>query len=260
MMLIYIVVANMGVLYCYAIYSHSYLDDKQFFNHVYYKENFCEILEKEISSPKWQKQIINFGSVSDSYQLAEKELGIMREVLKIMIKYKNPVNISTKSKLILRDLDLIGELSKVAHVNITCTITCADEIVQKIIEPHASSSIERMKTLQLIKQKTNADVGILMMPIIPYITDSYENMKAIYELADKIHLDYVVPGIMYLRGKTKPYFLDHIKKYDYEVYLKTKSLYAKGSCNTEYKKLAYQRLYQVRKENDLISKKSILTD
>lgn len=169
-----------------------------------------------------------------------------------MIKYKNPVNISTKSKLILRDLDLIDELSKIAYVNITCTITCADEIIQKIIEPHASSSIERMKTLQLIKQKTNADVGILMMPIIPYITDSYKNMKAIYELADKIHLDYVLPGIMYLRGKTKPCFLDHIKKYDYEVYLKTKSLYAKGSCDKEYKKLIYQRVNKVKKEHTLL--------
>ncbi len=111
-----------GCVYCYAMYSHTYLEDQDFFNHIYYKENFCEILEKELSSPKWKKEIINFGSVSDSYQPAEKKLEIMRDVLKLMIKYKNPINISTKSKLILRDIDLIEELSLVAEVQIECSI------------------------------------------------------------------------------------------------------------------------------------------
>jgi len=240
-----------GCLYCYALYSHEYLKDHQFYDHIYYKENIIDILEKEISSPNWKKEIINFGSVSDSYQPCEKELKLMREILKLMIKYQNPINISTKSKLILRDIDLIAELSQVAKVNITCTITSADETIQKIIEPNATSSIERMKVLQILKQKTQATVGILMMPIIPYITDSYENMEAIYKLAYEIGLDYIVPGTMYLRGKTKPYFLNCIKVYDQDVYYKMKKQYIKGSCNKEYKQTIYQKLNQIRKQYPL---------
>ncbi|MFR1171281.1 MAG: radical SAM protein, partial [Coprobacillus cateniformis] len=219
-----------GCLYCYALYSHDYLDDEKFYDHIYYKENIVEILEKEISKPSWQKNIINFGSVSDSYQPCEKELGLMREVLKLMIRYQNPVNISTKSTLILRDIDLLAELSKVAAVNLTCTVTCADESIQQVIEPRAATSLERMKVLQILKQKTNASVGILMMPIIPYITDSYENIEAIYKLAQQIDLDYIVPGTLYLRGKTKPYFLNSIRQYDENLYWKLKHLYPKGSC------------------------------
>ena len=112
-----------GCLYCYALYSHDYLEDEKFYDHIYYKENIVEILEKEISKKSWQKKIINFGSVSDSYQPCEKKLELMRDVLKLMIKYQNPVNISTKSTLILRDLDLINELSKVAMVNICLLYT-----------------------------------------------------------------------------------------------------------------------------------------
>lgn len=235
-----------GCLYCYALYSHQYLDDSRFYEHIYYKENIVDILEKEISSPKWKKEIINFGSVSDSYQPCEKELAIMREILKLMIRYQNPINISTKSKLILRDVDLIEELSQVAYVNITCSITCADETVQKFLEPNASTSIERMKTLQILKQKTHAHVGILMMPIIPYLSDSYENIKAIYELADKIHLDYVVPGILYLRGQTKGYFLKQIQNNDPLLYEKIRALYPKGSCLKEYKKIIYKKVNDVR--------------
>lgn len=195
-----------GCIYCYAIYSHKYLDDGQFFENIYYKENFCEILEKEISSPKWKKETINFGSVSDSYQAAEKKLEIMRDVLKLMIKYKNPINISTKSKLILRDIDLIEELSKVTDVQIECSITCADEKVRKILEPYSSPSVERMKVLQILKEKTHAHVHILMMPIVPYMNDSYNNLKAIYELGSKIGVESIVVGTMYLRGKKNHIF------------------------------------------------------
>ena len=240
-----------GCLYCYALYSHDYLNDEKFYDHIYYKENIVDILEKEISSPKWKKEMINFGSVSDSYQPCEKELKLMREVLKLMIKYKNPINISTKSKLILRDIDLINELSQVADVNITCSIICADEQIQKIIEPNASLSIERMKVLQILKQKTNASVGILMMPIIPYITDSYENLESIYELAYRIGLDYIVPGTMYLRGKTKSYFLNKIKDYNFSLYKKMKLLYPKGRCLKEYKKEIYDKLNHIQKKYPL---------
>lgn len=243
-----------GCLYCYALYSHDYLDDEKFYDHIYYKENIVEVLEKEISKPSWQKNIINFGSVSDSYQPCEKELELMRDVLKLMIRYQNPVNISTKSTLILRDIDLLAELSKVADVNLTCTVTCADESIQRIIEPRAATSLERMKVLQILKQKTNASVGILMMPIIPYITDSYENIEAIYKLAQQIDLDYIVPGTLYLRGKTKPYFLNSIRQYDENLYWKLKHLYPKGSCLKDYKKEIYQSLNQIRKKYDLENK------
>lgn len=240
-----------GCLYCYALYSHDYLSDQQFYQYIYYKENIIEVLEKEISSPKWNKEIINFGSVSDSYQPCEKELGLMREVLKLMIRYQNPINISTKSTLILRDLDLLEELSKVAKVNITCTITSADESIQRVIEPHASTSLQRMKVLQILKQKTHASVGILMMPIIPYLTDSYENILAIYQLASQIGLDYIIPGTLYLRGKTKPYFLNQIKQRNEYLYHKINTLYIKGSCDKSYKKEIYNRIQKVKRQYPL---------
>lgn len=234
-----------GCLYCYALYSHRYLNDSSFYQNIYYKENIIEVLEKELSSPRWKKEVINFGGVCDSYQPCEKELGLMRDVLKLMIKYKNPINISTKSSLILRDLDLLQELSKITYVNITSTITTADETIQKIIEPHASSSYERMKTLQMIKQKTNATVGILMMPIIPYITDHYENLEAIYKLASQINLDYIITGTLYLRGQTKVSFFYSIKKYD-GVSQKLKNLYKTGSCDKEYKKTIDEKINKLK--------------
>lgn len=239
-----------GCLYCYALYSHDYLNDNLFYENIYYKENVIEVLEKELSSGKI-KGIINIGSVCDSYQPCERELCLMRDILKLMIQYKQPINISTKSNLILRDSDLISELSKMTYVNITSSITLADERKQRLIEPNASTSLERIKMLKEMKEKTSAKVGILLMPIIPYIGDSYENLEAIYKTAKSFNLDYIYPGTLYLRGKTKSYFLNGIKNIDYNVYKKIKDLYKQGKCNSNYKKDIYRKIEELNKKYNM---------
>lgn len=77
-----------------------------------------------------------------------------------------------------------------------------------------------MKTLQIIKQKTHASTHILLMPVVPYMNDSYANLEAIYKLASQIGVEDIYCGALYLRGKTKPYFLNHIKAYDEDIYKK----------------------------------------
>ncbi len=239
--------------YCYAIYSHNYLNNDDFFKTIYYKRNLIKKLEQELSSPNWKKEIINIGGVTDSYQPIEKKLKIMPEVLKLMIKYKNPIIISTKSDLILRDIDLIKELSKITYVNIACTITTLDEKIRKFIEPNAVSSIDRFKVLKKIKENTNASTGVHIMPIIPYLTDSYDNLKEIYRLSNKINASYVLPGTLYLIGKTKPYFLESIKNHDYDKYVKISNMYQKGSASKDYKNQLYRFINELKKEYNISS-------
>lgn len=240
-----------GCLYCYAIYSHHHLEDEYFFDSIYYKKNVLIALEKELSKPSWNHETINMGGVCDSYQPIESKLEITREVLKLMIKYKNPIIISTKSTLILRDLDLIKELAEVTSVNIACTITCLEDTVQKIIEPNASKSMDRFKVLKKIKEETKANIGVHLMPIIPLVTDSHENLDAIYHIASDIGVDYVLPGTMYLRGKTKPHFLNNIKEYDFHLYQQLYELYRKGSLSKDYKTQLYHRINTYQKKYKL---------
>ncbi len=241
-----------GCKYCYAIYSHDYLNDGNFFDNVYYKKNILESLEKELSSPDWKREIVNIGGVTDSYQPIEKELKIMPEILKLMIKYKTPIIISTKSDLVLRDIELIDELSKITYVNIAFTITTMDEKVREKLEPNASPSIKRFDALKKIK-KTNASLGVHLMPIIPYLTDSYENLDEIYKISSEIKVDYVLPGTLYLLGKTKPYFFNFILYYDIEVYNKLKHLYIKGSADKEYKDNLYIKINELKAKYNVSS-------
>ena len=223
--------------YCYAIYTHDYLGEDDF-SKVFVKTNIVELLNKELSSPNWKREIINIGGVTDSYQKAEAKMKIMPDILKLLIKYKTPAIISTKSDLILRDYDLIAELAKITYVNVASTITTLNEDVRKKIEPNGSTSQARFNILSEFR-KTNASVGLHTMPIIPYLTDSYSNIECLCSEAKRSNVHYMLPGVLYLRGKTKNIFFDFIKKEYPEKFDLLKELYKTGGASPVYKNKLY---------------------
>ncbi|MFH1500388.1 MAG: radical SAM protein [archaeon] len=233
--------------YCYALYSHDYLGSEDFFGDIFIKKNIIERLEKELRSKKWKHEKINIGGVTDSYQAIESKYGLMRQVLKLMIKYQNPITISTKSTLILRDLDLIDQLSQVASVSAAMTVTTVDEKIRELIEPKASPSYSRFETLKKLKQ-TNARVGMHVMPILPYITDSEENLKGLFFNAQQVGVDYALCGTLYLRGKTKPHFLNFIKNSFPHLYGKYLSLYTQSGAGRDYQRDLHKRISKIRKK------------
>jgi DNA repair photolyase len=237
--------------YCYAIYTHEYLNESNF-SKVFAKTNIAEQLDSELSKPTWKREIINIGGVTDSYQPAEAELKIMPEVLKILIKHKTPAIISTKSDLILRDYALIDELSKITYVNIASTIVTTDEEVRQKIEPNGSSSSARFAMLKEFR-KTNASVGLHTMPIIPYLTDSFANIESLCSEAQKANVHYMLPGVLYLRGGTRKVFFDFIQQSYPEKQELLQELYKKGGADKTYKDRLYSEIVNPLREKYLIS-------
>jgi DNA repair photolyase len=238
--------------YCYAIYSHDYLGSPDF-SKIFVKTNIVELLDKELSSPTWNREIINIGGVTDSYQKAEETMKIMPEVLKVLIKHKTPAIISTKSDLILRDFDLIAELSKLTYINVASTITTMNEDDRKKIEPNGSPSADRFKMLKEFR-KTNASVGLHTMPIIPFITDSYFNIENLCAEARQANVHYMLPGVLYLRGATKTMFFEMMKNQYPDKYEAMKALYKTGSADKSYKEKLYNEIVNpLRKEYGISS-------
>ncbi len=226
--------------YCYAIYSHNYLGVEDF-SKVFVKTNVVEQLDKELSDKNWKREIINIGGITDSYQSIEAELKIMPEILKLLIKHKTPAIISTKSDLILRDFDLIAQLSKITYVNVASTITTMDESIRQRIEPNASPSLDRFRILKVFRG-TNASVGLHVMPIIPYLTDSYSNLEGLCAEAKNSNVHYMLPGVLYLRGKTRKIFFDFIQNEYPDKYDDLKILYRTGGADKVYKEKLYNEI------------------
>lgn len=242
-------------VYCFALYSHKYINSVNFFDDIYVKTNIAEQLEKQLSSKKWQRQVVNLGGVTDSYQPAEEKYKLMPDVLKLLIKYKTPVTISTKSKLILRDYDLIDELSKVASVNIACTITTVNEAVRELIEPNASLSYERFNILKEFS-KTNVSTGVHMMPVIPYLTDTYQNLDGLFMNAQECGACYVITDILNLRGQTRKIFFEFIKNKLPHLYGKISALYRNSFVDKEYRMQFKEKSKQFRIKYPLKNKRN----
>ena len=145
------------------------------------KINAPEVLKKQLDKAK--KGTVWISSVCDPYQPLEAKYELTRRCLKELVKKQFPVNIQTKSKLVLRDMDLLQELEE---IEVGFTITTDDERVAKLFEPKATPVKERLRALERIHSlgiKTFAFVG----PLLPGNPEKLiEDLKG---KVDKIFID-----------------------------------------------------------------------
>lgn len=239
--------------YCYALYSHNYLNSGDFFGTIYVKENIVEALEKQLASRTWKRETINLGGVTDSYQPIEKVKAFMPDILRLLIKYRTPISISTKSKLLLRDKELFEELAEVAGAHVAISVTTFDEELRKKIEPGSFSTTERFDVLHGFKG-TKVMTGVLMMPILPYLTDNEENLQALFKASQDAKADYIIPGLLNLRQPTKGYFLNFIQHTFPELYPHYVDYYSGRADKKTYRESVYARISKLKKNYPLSPK------
>lgn len=239
--------------YCYALYSHEYLQGGDFFRNIYIKENIVEALEKKLRSPYWKREHINLGGVTDSYQPIERQKRFMPEILRLLIRYRTPVTISTKSALILRDLDLYDELARVAGADIAFSITTMDKEIYPKTEPASTPPPERFAALREIA-KTDIRCGVLCMPILPFLTDNRQNLETIFKMTQESGGNYIYAGLLNLRGPTRGHFLHFIKENFPELYPRYCAHYESRAARMPYRKAFYEQLTEIRKHYPLRDK------
>ncbi len=229
--------------YCYAVKSHRYLTDDP--DTIFAKMNIAEALDRELSSPAWRGDIINIGGVCDSYQPAEGDCRIMPGVLRVLIKHRQPVIISTKSDLILRDIALIDTLARHTYVNIAACITTADKAIAAKVEPGASSPRERFNMLCELG-KTRARTALHIMPVLPFLADGEESLESLVRMAADADVDYLLAGLLYLRGDIKPRYIDFISSEYPRLLPGYLALYRSGRASLLYKARIHSRLAVLR--------------
>lgn len=224
-----------------------------FFGDILIKENIVEALEAQLKKKSWKREVINLGGVTDSYQPIEKKTKLLPEILKLLIKYRTPISISTKSTLLLRDRELFIELAEVAGVHVAISVTTFDEELRKKIEPGSFPTIDRFNILHSFKD-TKVMTGVLMMPILPYLTDSEENLRALFKATQKAKADYVIPGLLNLRQPTKGHFLNFIKTIFPELYSLYVDYYSGKTDKKPYREDVYARISRLKKTYPLSPK------
>lgn len=166
-----------GCIYCDSRSECYRIDD---FDHVHPKRNALSLLESELRG-KRKSGVITMGSMSDPYNPLEEKLRLTRQALEIIQRHRFGAAFTTKSALCARDADLLAEISRHAPVCARLTITCAEDSLSRRIEPHVSLSSERFTAMRTLAEHS-VFTGTWLNPVLPWLTDSAENIRRIVRM------------------------------------------------------------------------------
>ena len=234
-----------GCIYCDSR-SECYRIDN-FDSEILVKSNTFDLLERELRSKKI-RGTVGFGSMNDPYMPIELKYNLVGRSLKLMEKYRFPVHILTKSNLVLRDIDILDKISSI-YSAVSFTITTSSDEQAKLIEPGAPLSSERFQAMKIISG-TGILTGTLLMPVLPYITDSKENIVEIVRKTKENGGKYVLPAFgLTMRDRQKEFLFQKLGKIDQgleEIYRnKFNNSYSVGATKVaSLKKLFYETCKQ----------------
>lgn len=178
-----------GCIYCDSRSECYRVDD---FDRVRAKENALTLIEHELRT-KRKKGVVGTGAMSDPYNPYEKEYKFTRGALELINRYGFGVSIATKSDLIIRDIDILKEISTHSPVLIKITITTAYDDLCNKLEPNVALSSQRFKAIRELSSQ-GIFAGVLMMPVLPFIEDTEDNINSIIELAQKSGAKFIYPA------------------------------------------------------------------
>jgi DNA repair photolyase len=163
-----------GCIYCYARPGHSYLDlspGLDFESRIFYKPDAAERLLEEWTKPGYDCEPITIGANTDPYQPAEAATRVTRSLLELFLEYRHPVNLITKGRLILRDVDLLAELADRRLCSVAISLPTMDPELKRIMEPRVPSAAARLKVVAALAG-TGVPTSVLVAPVIPAINDA----------------------------------------------------------------------------------------
>lgn len=164
-----------GCIYCYARNSHEYWGYSaglDFESRIVVKKNAPQLLRQLFERKSWQPAVISLSGNTDCYQPIERKMQLTRQMLEVFLEYRNPVSLLSKNALILRDLDLLQELSRHNLVRVFSSITSLDEELRQKLEPRTASYRLRLKVVETMSRQ-GIPVGIMNAPIIPGLNDEH---------------------------------------------------------------------------------------
>jgi len=201
-------------LYCYVRGSRYGINHPERFA---VKENAPELLDRELRrrANRGEYGIIALATATEPYPKAEEELRITRQILELLLKYRFPVHILTKSTGVLRDLDLLQAIDRTAllpvdlqntlshGVILNLSFSTVDDTISRRVEPGAPTPTRRFKVIQEAKH-AGLWGGASLIPALPFLSDTPEHLQSFLQRAKESGADFVFVGALTLFG-AKPH-------------------------------------------------------
>lgn len=201
-----------GCIYCYARNSHEFWGFSaglDFESRLVAKMNAPQKLSDAFHHKTWKGLPISLSGNTDCYQPIERKYRLTRELLKVCLKYKNPVGIITKNQLILRDLDLLKQLADYHLVTVMVTVTSTDEQIRRVLEPRTTTYANRLKVIETLAL-AGIPTGVMVAPIIPGLTNYH--IPKVLKAAGSAGASSAGYTMLRLNGQVETLFTDWVHK------------------------------------------------
>lgn len=215
-------------VYCFARSSHRYLDldtGRGFDTQLIVKVNIADVLRRELARPSWAREHVALGTNTDPYQRAEGRYRLMPGIIAALADAGTPFSILTKGTLLRRDLPLLADAATGVGVDLAMSIAVFDDDLQSSIEPGTPSTAARLATVAAAAEAGFA-VSVLMMPVLPYLTDSEEQLDAALARIKAAGATSVSYSGLHLRPGVKEWFAQWLHAYRPHLVPAYRELYA----------------------------------
>jgi DNA repair photolyase len=200
--------------YCYARYTHEFMEmrnGEEFEQKIYVKQHAADLLRHELRHVKPGEEIA-IGTATDPYQPAEKRYEVTRGILEEFAKHEGlELGLITKSNLVLRDADLLRQISRKNKLSVTLTVTTLNADLARILEPRAPRPDLRMKAVRDLTLE-GIRAGVSCSPVLPGITDAPRDLEAVVRATAEAGGEYIFANPLFLKPCSAAIFLPFLEE------------------------------------------------
>ncbi len=206
---------ELGCTYCYARYTHGFFDFhrwQDFEEKIFIKRRAAEALERKLRRTDLRGEPIAIGTATDPYQPAERHFGVTRSLLEVFHRVEGlEISITTKSPLILRDIDLLAALDRRHAITLQLSITTLDPALGRRLEPYAPSPAARLQAVRRLAAEGLA-TSIFCMPLMPGINDRQSALQPLLAAGRDAGAYDVIAEPLFLRPAARARFFPWLRE------------------------------------------------
>ncbi len=225
-----------GCHYCFARRYQTQFElgpGDEFSSLIFVKVNFPEVLRRELDKPSWAREQVALGTATDPYQPIEGHYKLTRRSLEELIAGRTPVGIITKGPMIVRDADLLVELSRAASCTVCVSVPTVDEDAWRALEPGTAHPLQRLRAVRTLRE-AGINAGVLMAPVVPGFTTQTSKLDATIKAIADHGAAFMGANVLYLKGGTKDHFMGFLAHAYPHLVERYERLYAGAYASPDY--------------------------